>query len=98
MDAVDAAVGPEIEHGDFAGELLVECERRGVEPILAGREFRGAKLLGPLVYLLDVGLELLDALEELRAARWQIRRLAKRCQPSQRQGNRGQLGQAGWFN
>ena len=83
-NAVDAAVGPEIEHSDLAGELLAKSEWRGVEPILAGRELGRAELFGLPIHPLDVGLELLDACRELHAARWQIRRLAKRCQPSQR--------------
>ncbi len=77
MDAVDAAVGPEIEHCDFAGELLAEGQRRRVEPILAGGKLGGAELLGSLIDPLDVGLELLDARGELGAARRQIGRLAR---------------------
>ena len=97
VNAVDAAVSPKIEHGDLAGELLGEGERRGVEPILAGGELRCAELICALIHPLDVGLELLDASGKLRAARRQIGRLAKRSQPSQGQGDRGQLGQAGEF-
>ena len=76
MDAVDAAVSPKIEHGDFACELLGEGERRGVKPVFAGGELGGAELLGPLIDPLDVGLELLDARRELGAARRQVGRLA----------------------
>jgi len=77
VDAVDAAVSPEIEHGNFAGELLAEGQRRRVEPILAGRELGRAELFGLPIHPLDVGLELLDACRELRAARRQIGRLAR---------------------
>ena len=95
VDAVDAAVGPEIEHGDFAGELLAEGQRRRVEPILAGRELGRAELFGLPVHPLDVGPELLDACRELRAARRQISRLAKRREAREGQGDCGRLGQAG---
>ena len=94
VDAVDAAVGPEIEHDNLAGELPVERKRRRVEPIFAIGERRRAESFGLLVHPLDMGLELLEQPGELRAARRQVGRLARRGESGQGEGERGQLGQA----
>ena len=45
MEAVDAAVGPEVDEDDFAAEVAVNRERVRVEPRVAGWKVRDPKNL-----------------------------------------------------
>jgi hypothetical protein len=45
VDAIDSAVGPEVENDDFAAQLP-DRQRRRIEPLEIGRKFRSANGAG----------------------------------------------------
>ena len=58
MNAVDAAIGPEIENDDLSAQLSLQREGGGIEPILALGKIGSLQLLRQLVHLLNMLTEL----------------------------------------
>ena len=59
VDAVDAAIGPEIQHDNFPAQLSLERERWRIEPFLTLGKIRRFQPVRHLVHLFDMLAQLL---------------------------------------